>query len=215
VLSREEVRRIFARLQGTHHLMATLIYGAGLRLQECLSLRVMDIDFDRGCLRVRSGKGGKDRETVLPAKVCVLLRKHLAAVHALHERDRRHSTAGVVLPDALDRKFASASHEWKWFWVLPSASLSIDPGTGIVRRWHVYPTTFQKAFHRAVGEAGITKHASVHTLRHSFATHLIEKGYDIRTIQESMGHSDVSTTMIYTHVATKNSLGVASPADTL
>jgi integron integrase len=215
VLTRDEVRRVFARLGGTHLLMATIIYGAGLRLQECLSLRVKDIDFDRDCLTIRCGKGGKDRETVLPESVCQELKRHLMSVHALYDRDRDKSVAGVVLPDALARKYPGAGEEWGWQWVFPSASLSIDPLTQVVRRFHLYPTTLQKAFRQAVRDAGIVKHATIHTLRHSFATHLIEKGYDIRTIQELLGHCDVSTTMIYTHVATKNKLGVTSPADAL
>jgi site-specific recombinase XerD len=184
-------------------------------LQECISLRVKDVDFERGCLAIRAGKGGKDRETVLPVGLVAELRQHLAQVRDLYDRDRRKGMPGVPLPGALENKYTSASREWGWFWVFPSASLAIDPRTRAVLRYHVYPTTLQKAFRDAVRASGVAKRASVHTLRHSFATHLIEKGYDIRTIQELLGHSDVSTTMIYTHVATRNKLGVASPADSL
>lgn len=195
--------------------MASLIYGGGLRLQECLSLRIKDIDFLRNCLSIRAGKGNKDRETVLPEKLCEKLKRHLVHVRAVYEKDRKESIAGVSMPGALDKKYGNASTEWSWFWVFPSVTLAIDPFTHVVRRFHVYPTTLQKAFRQAVQEAGITKRASIHTLRHSFATHLIERGYDIRTIQELLGHSEVSTTMIYTHVATKNKLGVISPMDAL
>ncbi|MGA2615411.1 MAG: integron integrase [Spirochaetia bacterium] len=215
VLTKEEIQRIFSHLEGSFHLMATLSYGGGLRLQECLSLRVKDVDFSRGCVTIKAGKGGKDRETVLPESVHGELKRHLQKVQAMYQRDRTKGLPGVPLPSALERKYPSASTEWSWFWIFPSTSLSIDPGTRAVRRFHIYPTTFQKAFRDAVRASGIAKHASVHTLRHSFATHLIESGYDIRTIQELLGHSDVSTTMIYTHVATRNKLGVTSPVDAL
>jgi site-specific recombinase XerD len=176
---------------------------------------VKDVDFARSCLVIRGGKGDKDRETVLSERVAAELKKHLGRIRALYERDRRQSLAGVWVPEALARKYTSAGTEWGWFWVFPSSKLSIDPVAHVVRRHCLYPTTLQKAFKQAVNRSGIVKRATVHTLRHSFATHLVEKGYDIRTVQELLGHADVSTTMIYTHVAVKNKLGVASPLDSL
>lgn len=215
VLSSEEVKAIFTKLSGTHRLMAIIIYGSGLRLNECLSLRVKDIDFHRVCITIRSGKGDKDRETVLPTAVIEPLKRHFDRIRNVFMEDQKNNIAGVAIPGALSRKYPQAGKDWGWFWIFPSVRLSVDPRSGIGRRHHRYPSTFQKAFQKAVKSAGITKHATIHTLRHSFATHLVEKGYDIRTIQELLGHSDVSTTMIYTHVARKNKLGVISPMDSL
>ncbi len=215
VLTQEEIRQILYNLKGTGVLIAKIIYGGGLRLQECLSLRIKDIDFSRNCLTIRGGKGNKDRETVLPESVCNLLKMHIENTRNIYERDRKNSIEGVSIPGALGSKYMNAGKEWGWFWVFHAANLSVDPLSRVARRHHIYPTTFQKAFRDAVKISGIVKRATVHSLRHSFATHLIEKGYDIRTIQELLGHSDVSTTMIYTHVATKNKLGVTSPVDTL
>ncbi len=213
VLTQPEVLRIFEHLRKHNRLMAQLIYGCGLRLMECARLRVKDVDFERGCLTVKSGKGDKDRMTMLPESLHDELRMHLESVRALYDEDRAADVAGVWLPDALERKYPNAGKEWGWFWVFPSQKLSVDPRSRVVRRHHVSANNLQKQFRRAVTRAGIAKHATVHTLRHSFATHLLEKGYDIRSIQELLGHAHVQTTMIYTHVARKNVLGVRSPLD--
>lgn len=213
VLTLKEIQSIFDQLSETLKVMAMLIYGAGLRLQECLQLRVKDIDIEQNILIVRSGKGDKDRRTVLPEALKDDLIKHLAEIRSIYDRDRKDGIAGVWLPGALEKKYPNAGKEWGWFWLFPSKSLSIDPRSKMVRRHHVHPAALQKAFKVAVGKAGITKQASVHTLRHSFATHLLESGYDIRTIQELLGHRNLQTTMIYTHVASKNVLGVRSPLD--
>jgi integron integrase len=213
VLTIREMQSIFDQLSGTSKLMAMVIYGGGLRLQECLQLRIKDIDIEQNMVIVRSGKGDKDRRTVLPETLKDDLIKHLSEIRSIYDQDRRDGIAGVWLPGALEKKYPNAGKEWGWFWLFPSKSLSIDPRSNIVRRHHVHPALLQKAFKVAVGKAGITKQASVHTLRHSFATHLLENGYDIRTIQELLGHRNLQTTMIYTHVATKNVLGVRSPLD--
>ncbi|MEW6087750.1 MAG: integron integrase [bacterium] len=213
VLTVKEVHSIFDFLSGTNRLMAMLIYGCGLRLQECLSLRIKDIDLEQNILIVRAGKGDKDRRTVLPERLKDELIKHISEIRTLYEEDRKNNVQGVFLPNALDKKYPNAGKEWIWFWLFPSKSISVDPRTHIVRRHHMHPASLQKAFKIAVGKAGIPKFASIHALRHSFATHLLENGYDIRTIQELLGHSNLQTTMIYTHIATKNILGVQSPLD--
>ncbi|MEA3386014.1 MAG: integron integrase [Thermodesulfobacteriota bacterium] len=213
VLTKQEIFRIFDHLNETKLLIAQLIYGCGLRLMECLRLRVKDIDFERTCITIRSGKGDKDRETVLPESLKNDLREHLDKVGDLFEKDRGDKVAGVQLPGALERKYPNAGKEWVWQWVFPSKTLSIDPRTRQIRRHHLHPTYLQKQIKRAALAAGLTKRVTVHTFRHSFATHLLEKGYDIRTIQELLGHANVQTTMIYTHVAGKNKLGVKSPMD--
>lgn len=213
VLTAKEVKSLFDRMRGVHRLMAMLIYGCGLRLQECLNLRIKDIDFERNTVIVRAGKGDKDRRTVLPESLKDDLIRHIAGIRSLYDKDREKNLNGVYLPGALEGKYPNAGKEWGWFWLFPSRSLSVDPHTNTVRRHHIHAASLQKAFKTAVVEAGITKQASVHTLRHSFATHLLEKGYDIRTVQELLGHKNLNTTMIYTHVATKNVLGVKSPLD--
>jgi integron integrase len=213
VLTVKEVEQIFDKMSGLHRLMAMLTYGCGLRLNECLGLRIKDIDFEQNLTIVRSGKGDEDRRTVLPERLKDELIHHIASVRILYDRDREQNLNGVALPGALERKYPNAGKEWGWFWLFPSKSLSIDPRTQVVRRHHMHPASLQRSFKAAVGKTGITKQVSVHTLRHSFATHLLEKGYDIRTIQELLGHKQLHTTMIYTHVAKKNILGVRSPLD--
>ena len=214
VMTPGEVQAVLNRLTGAHRLMAQLIYGGGLRLAECLNLRIKDLDFEQSLLSVR-GKGDKDRRTVLPESLQPELTAHIAGIRPLHEADRADDLPGVALGGALERKYPNAGKEWRWFWLFPAAELSIDPRSRMVRRHHVHPSALQRAFKSAVTAAEITRRASVHTLRHSFATHLLEKGHDIRTIQELLGHNDVRTTMIYTHVAKKNILGVLSPLDGL
>lgn len=213
VLTREEARRLLACVRGTKWLMASLLYGAGLRLRECLKLRVKDIDFGYAQILVRGGKGGKDRVTMLPAPLIEPLRGHLLRVKALHERDLESGFGDVELPDALARKYPRAQYEWGWKWVFPSHKLSTDPKTGVIRRHHVYENYLIRGVKEAVRSAGIAKHVSCHTLRHSFATHLLDGGYDIRTVQELLGHASVETTMIYTHVMNKGGRGVVSPLE--
>lgn len=213
VLTIEEIKKILTHLKGFYKLVAMLLYGCGLRLRECLQLRIKDIDMEQNILIIRSGKGDQDRRTVLPERIKNDLIAHFESIRPLYEQDRKNDINGVALPGALERKYPNAGKEWGWFWVFPSQNLSVDPRSKIVRRHHIYPTTLQRAFKTAVKNAGIVKQASVHTLRHSFATHLLENGHDIRTIQELLGHKSIQTTMIYTHVATKNVLGVRSPLD--
>jgi len=215
VLSVDEVKRLFLQLKGVNLLMAGLLYGSGLRLMECMRLRVMDIDFDRQELLVRSGKGNKDRVTILPERFQQALKTHLVEAKAIHDRDLRLGNGSVYLPEALARKYTGANKEWGWQYVFPATRASVDPETGQVRRHHLHESVLQQAIKQAVGRAAIAKRVSSHVLRHSFATHMLEQGYDIRTIQELLGHSDVSTTMIYTHVLNKGGKGVRSPLDVL
>jgi integron integrase len=215
VLSADEVRAVLRRLDGVCRLIASLLYGAGLRLQECLDLRVKDLDFDRGEIVVRRGKGQKDRRTMLPDSVKEPLTQHLAQVQRLHHRDLAAGFGRVVLPDALNRKYPNAAAEWRWQFVFPAGRICRDPRFGPPSRYHLHESVVQRAVAAAARRAGVTKRVSCHVFRHSFATHLLESGYDIRTVQELLGHADVSTTMVYTHVLNRGGRGVRSPADRL
>lgn len=215
VLTRDEIQAILSRLTGTQWLIASLLYGTGMRIMECLRLRVQDVDFKRSEILIRNGKGSKDRVTMLPLSLVAPLQAHLRKVRELHENDLTQGFGAVFMPFALERKYPAAAKEWIWQYVFPAAKLSTDPRTKIVRRHHVLEQSIQRAVKQAVRDAGLTKVATPHTFRHSFATHLLEGGYDIRTVQELLGHSDVSTTMIYTHVLNKGGRGVLSPLDLL
>jgi integron integrase len=213
VLTRDETRALLAQLSGVYWLIGTLLYGGGLRLMECLRLRVQDLDFDRGQIMVRNGKGGKDRVTVLPALVVPPLKVHLDTVQERHRLAMQGGFGGVELPPAVVHKNPGATLEWSWQYVFPALDASRDPRTGIRRRHHVMESSVQRQMRTAVRRSGISKPANCHTLRHCFATHMLERGYDIRTVQELLGHANVTTTQLYTHVLGKGANGVSSPAD--
>jgi len=215
VMTCDEVKAVLTQLSGDKWLMASLMYGAGLRLMECLRLRIQDIDFSRNEILVRDGKGAKDRITMLPETLKIPLREHLKRVKAIHDRDLAENWGRVQMPDALDRKYPNAPADWRWQWVFPQENRWKNTKTGEEGRHHVHETILQRAVKEAVRKAEVIKHVGCHSFRHAFATHLLEAGYDIRTIQELLGHKDVNTTMIYTHVLNKGGHGMRSPVDRL
>jgi len=215
VLTQREVQKLLGAMNGRQRLMASLLYGTGMRLMDCVRLRVQDIDFEYRQIVIRDGKGKKDRVVPLPERMIEILKAHLKEVHELHRNDLENGGGEVYLPDALARKYPSAAREWGWQYVFPSGRLSVDPRSSKVRRHHIHENGLQKAVKKATAQAGITKRVNCHALRHSFATHLLENGYDIRTVQELLGHADVSTTMIYTHVLNRGGQGVRSPLDSI
>ncbi|MFW9917439.1 MAG: integron integrase [Candidatus Thorarchaeota archaeon] len=215
VLTKKQMAQLLEHLRGVYHLMASIIYGGGLRQRECVKLRIKDIDLERNLISIIGAKGDKDRKTILAQCIKDDLIKHIDQGRELFETDRKNGVPGVELPYALERKYPNAGKEWIWQWLFPAAHLSEDPRSKIVRRHHIYPSTLQKKVKYPAISAGIAKRVTIHTLRHSFATHLLEDGYDIRTIQDLLGHASLKTTMIYTHVAAKNKIGVKSPLDQL
>lgn len=215
VLAREETTKVITLMTGVHQLVVRMLYGCGLRIIECLRLRVQDVDLSMKAVTVRSGKGAKDRVTTFPETIIPTFEEHLRRVRLLHEQDSKQGYGKVYLPYALNRKYPNAASKWQWQYVFPASRISTDPRTGVQRRHHLDPSPINKAIAKAVRQAGIDKKVSAHTFRHSFATHLLQRGTDIRTIQALLGHSDVSTTMIYTHVLQQGANGVISPLDDL
>ena len=213
VLSKSETQAVLRELHGVYLIITQLLYGSGLRVTECLTLRIHDLDFERNEITVRSGKGAKDRRTMLPDSISSALSNHLKRVRQTFQQDHKDGYGSVYLPRALSRKYPHAAREWIWQYVFPAPNLSRDPRSGTIRRHHLHPSSLRRAVRVAARKAGVDKHVTPHIFRHSFATHLLENGYDIRTVQELLGHSDVSTTMIYTHVLNKGGKGVRSPLD--